>query len=139
MHSTTRLSSLTCRLMLRNSTPWSTCGVTGSTMNCPMSVRKTCGNSAKALAAHCDECAAGRVSSPLSGNSPHWPLTELYYAGFSNGRITSITDPAGRVVPYPYAAAGNLSVFQDAAGGLTQYAYDAGPRLTAGTDVRGIT
>src|SRR4029450_7732817 len=83
MHSTTRLSSLTCRLMLRNSTPWSTCGVTGSTMNCPMSVRKTCGNSAKALAAHCDECAAGRVSSPLSGNSPHWPLTEIYYAGFS--------------------------------------------------------
>jgi RHS repeat-associated protein len=57
----------------------------------------------------------------------------------TNHRITSITDPAKRVVHYEYDGAGNLYRYHDALGGTITYAYDSAHRITSAADGRGIT
>jgi RHS repeat-associated protein len=54
-------------------------------------------------------------------------------------RIDRITDPLGRTVQYTYDGQGRLTNVTDPAGGSTQYTYDANHRLLTITDPRGIT
>ncbi|MBI4638965.1 MAG: hypothetical protein HY727_21720 [Candidatus Rokubacteria bacterium] len=56
-----------------------------------------------------------------------------------SGRITAVTDPLSRAVRYSYDLLGRLETVLDPAGGLTRYAYDAGHRILTTTDPRGIT
>jgi RHS repeat-associated protein len=54
-------------------------------------------------------------------------------------QITQVTDPLGRTVRYGYDVAGRLATVTDPAGGVTTYTYDGAGRLTSITDPRGIT
>jgi len=60
------------------------------------------------------------------------------YTG-TNLRIDRITDPLGRTVQYTYDGQGRLTSVTDPAGGVTQYTYDANHRLLTITDPRNIT
>jgi RHS repeat-associated protein len=62
----------------------------------------------------------------------------ISYTG-SNLRIDTIRDPIGREVRYGYDASGRLSSVTDAAGGITRYAYDVANRMVSVTDPRNIT
>ncbi len=57
----------------------------------------------------------------------------------SAGRILTITDPLGRLVQYSYDSQGRLVSATDPAGGATRYTYDANHRIVSITDPRGIT
>lgn len=59
------------------------------------------------------------------------------YTGIGSS-IASITDSIGRTVSYTYSA-GRLASMTDPAGGTTQYVYDGQDRMTAITDARNIT
>lgn len=59
---------------------------------------------------------------------------DLTYTG---GRLTQMTDPAGRVFRYQYDSLGNLTRYTNARGGATSYAYDADHRMTTVTDPTG--
>ncbi len=59
------------------------------------------------------------------------------YSGTSL-QITQVTDPIARTVRYGYDGAGRLSSVTDSAGGVTTYTYDSANRLTTITDPRGI-
>jgi YD repeat-containing protein len=56
---------------------------------------------------------------------------------YSGGRVTSITDPAGRTIGLGYDAAGNLVQVTSPDGTQTQYGYDAGHLLTSHTEPGG--
>ena len=71
---------------------------------------------------------AGRVSALTD---PAGRSITLAYGG--NGLVSSASDPAGRVVHYGYDSAGNLTSVADASGSLTMYGYDAQHRLTTMT------
>jgi RHS repeat-associated protein len=60
----------------------------------------------------------------------------LAYAGT---HVVSVTDPAGRTESFSYDAAGNLVTATDPAGGQTSFAYDANHLLLSMTDPRGST
>jgi RHS repeat-associated protein len=60
------------------------------------------------------------------------------YSG-TNLRVDRITDPLGRTVQYTYDGQGRLTSVTDPAGGITQYTYDANHRLLTITDPRNIT
>jgi RHS repeat-associated protein len=68
---------------------------------------------------------------------PAGRVLTLAYDGAN--RITAVTDPLGRTVQYTYDAPGRLETVTDAAGGVTRYAYDAQHRIVSITDPRGIT
>ena len=53
--------------------------------------------------------------------------------------VTSVTDPAGRIVHYSYDSNGNLTGVQDVGGAWTSYGYDNSHRLTSVTDADGNT
>ncbi len=56
------------------------------------------------------------------------------------GRIEFITDPQlGRQVRYEYDPQGRISAVTDPAGGITRYTYDSSHRILSITDPRGIT
>lgn len=55
----------------------------------------------------------------------------------ANGRVASITDPAGRTVVYQYDALGNLTGVVDTIGNLTTYQYDGSNRLIRALDALG--
>ena len=57
----------------------------------------------------------------------------------TENRIVSVTDPLGRVVGYGYDAQGRLETVSDPAGGVTRYTYDASHRILSITDPRTIT
>jgi RHS repeat-associated protein len=52
--------------------------------------------------------------------------------------ITQVTDPLGRTVRYAYDGSGRLVTVTDAASGVTTYTYDTANRLLTITDPRGI-
>lgn len=55
----------------------------------------------------------------------------------SGGRITQITDPAGRIFQYSYDAGGNLIQVIDSANNVSSYQYDANHKLIVETDANG--
>jgi len=55
----------------------------------------------------------------------------------SNGRITQLTDPAGRSVTYAYSSTGDLTSITDAAGNVVAYTYDANHNITEMTNANG--
>ena len=57
--------------------------------------------------------------------------------GYTGTQLTSVTDPASRVVSYGYDGSGNLSQVTDVAGGVTKFTYDANHLLLTMTDPRG--
>lgn len=63
-------------------------------------------------------------------------LTLAYDA---SGRIQTVTDPIGRVVRYTYDGQGRLDTMTDPENGITRYSYDAQHRLRTITDPRNIT
>jgi YD repeat-containing protein len=69
---------------------------------------------------------------------PAGRLLTFSYTG-TNLRIDRITDPLGRTVQYTYDGQGRLTSVTDPAGGLTQYTYNANHRMLTLTDPRGIT
>ncbi|MFN8526493.1 MAG: DUF6531 domain-containing protein [Chloroflexota bacterium] len=56
---------------------------------------------------------------------------------YSGNRISSVTDPLGRVVSYGYNGAGNLVTVTDQRGKVWSYSYDASHLLTQATDPLG--
>ncbi|MHB8662784.1 MAG: RHS repeat-associated core domain-containing protein [Acidimicrobiales bacterium] len=74
----------------------------------------------------------GRVSSVTDSAG-----RALSFVVDGSGRITKVSDPAGRIEQYRYDSAGNLSAAVDPAGNATAYAYDASHRMTTRTDPDG--
>lgn len=54
-------------------------------------------------------------------------------------RVVAVADPIGRRLQYTYDAQGRLETVTDPAGGITRYDYDAQHRIVAITDPRNIT
>jgi RHS repeat-associated protein len=55
----------------------------------------------------------------------------------SSGRISGLTDPGGRTVSYSYDASANLQSVTDVGGGKTSFTYDQNHLLLTATDPRG--
>jgi RHS repeat-associated protein len=64
---------------------------------------------------------------------------QLTFSYGSNGDVSSVTDPGGRVVSYSYDGSGNLTQVTDPASGTTSFSYDGSHRVTEMTDPRGGT
>ncbi len=77
--------------------------------------------------------AAGQL---LSQSDRNGYVTTLAYAG---GKLSSVTDPAGRALTFSYDATGHLIKVADPAGRNVQYQYDAGNNLVAVSEVVGGT
>jgi YD repeat-containing protein len=56
---------------------------------------------------------------------------------YASGKITQMTDAAGRTYGYAYDASGRLATYTDPAQEATQYGYDSSNRLTQVTDPLG--
>jgi RHS repeat-associated protein len=56
---------------------------------------------------------------------------------YTEGKLTTVTDPAGRKLSFAYNAAGLVSSITDPAGHAEKYEYDASNNLTVATDPRG--
>lgn len=61
----------------------------------------------------------------------------LTFAYTSTGRIQTVTDPLGRQVTYGYDAAGNLATVKDLAGYTVTYGYNSAHQLISVIDGRG--
>ena len=59
-------------------------------------------------------------------------VTTQYY--YRNGRLTTVTDKAGKDSAYGYDENGNIQTVKDPNGGTTTYAYDSMHRVTLVTD-----
>lgn len=55
----------------------------------------------------------------------------------ANGSVSSVTDPLGRTTSYGYDASGNLTSVTDPLGRSWAYTYDSSNRMTSTTDPRG--
>jgi YD repeat-containing protein len=55
----------------------------------------------------------------------------------NSGRLASVGDPSGRTVSFSYDTSGNLTAVTDVAGGITRFTYDGSHRLLTMTDPRG--
>jgi RHS repeat-associated protein len=65
------------------------------------------------------------------------PAGRAFVLGYDDAnRIVTVTDPIDRVVRYAYDAQGRLATVTDAAGGVTGYTYDVAGRLLTLTDPR---
>jgi len=76
------------------------------------------------------------------GNSEDLPAGMLEGNGtlvftYTDGRVTAIADPAGRVTELEYDAAGNLTRITDPDGTQRTWEYDANNHMTAEIDKRG--
>lgn len=58
------------------------------------------------------------------------PAGRTLTLGYTAGQLASVTDPAGHSVSYGYDSAGQLTSVTDVTGGVTTYGYDASHRLT---------
>ncbi|HEV8471165.1 MAG TPA: RHS repeat-associated core domain-containing protein [Methylomirabilota bacterium] len=65
--------------------------------------------------------------------------TLLDPSDLTSARLTTASDPLGRVVRYGYDGGHRLVTVTDLAGGLTRYTYDVAGRLATVTDPRGLT
>ena len=77
---------------------------------------------------------SGRVSTVTD---PAGRSLSFSYDG--SGRLIGVKDPAGRSVSYGYDTANNLTSVTDPAGNVTRHGYDASHRLTTMTDAKGGT
>lgn len=66
---------------------------------------------------------------PSTGNP--WSLT------YVSGRLSQVTDGAGRIYQYSYDGSGRLTAVTDATGAVTTYSYDGSNRLWKVTDAEG--
>ncbi len=64
--------------------------------------------------------------------------TNIVFARDAQGRITSITDPAGKAMTYAYNSGGDLASFTDRQGNTMSFAYAAGDFLTTITTPNGV-
>ena len=64
--------------------------------------------------------------------------TSVVFTRDSQGRITQITDPAGKVLTYAYTPAGDLASFTDPTGNVTGFSYDSTHLLLDIINARGI-
>jgi RHS repeat-associated protein len=55
---------------------------------------------------------------------------------YSEGRLTTVTDPSGRKLSFAYNAAGTVSSITDPAGHVEKFEYDSSGNLTSATDPR---
>jgi RHS repeat-associated protein len=69
-----------------------------------------------------------------SVTDPRGRVTTLAYSG---GRLASSTDPVGRITTFTHDASGNLRQITDPDGSTRQFSYDARHRLTAQTSKNG--
>ena len=72
----------------------------------------------------------------MTVTNPAGLLTRLTYVG---GTLSSVLDPAGRTTTFQYDAPGNLTRITYPDGASESFAYDARHHLTAQTDPRGFT
>ncbi len=64
--------------------------------------------------------------------------TNVVFQRDAQGRITTITDPAGKAMTYAYNTGGDLASFTDRQGNTTSFAYAAGDFLTTITTPNGV-
>ncbi len=74
-----------------------------------------------------------------AGNFTHWvdPVGLVTTFSYTEGKATSITDPAGRITQLQYDTVGNLTSIIDPDGSRRTFEYDANRLMTAETDQRG--
>lgn len=80
------------------------------------------------LLAYVDDTVGNRITLEYTGllvsRVVHSNGQDLDFTYLPNGRLESVTDPAGRTVTYSYDAAGRLLTGVDSPAGVTSYSYD---------------